>query len=372
MALTMIDWITALVPCFHEPIAGGRVLKLTPTGEIVWEVDTGMDVSGSYDANIRLKTHGLDIVPDDSGAGIFRGGSILEISGNPTKWLQGHNLWGDFSSPGPLIEFFMFRLCELLPSLHPTDLDRRRWQDFSFELRRIDLTRMFCLNNRSDVRSWLRVASETAYLKHRGRGSLTKNGTLYFGKHSRRWSLKFYCKGDELEAGKDHGLPTDIPERAGLLAFADRALRSEVVIRSMELKRRKLNWACAWDENTGSELLAGIAEGLNMSEQRSIPSDALENLSSRLRMAYETWLVGHDLREILSTRTFYRYRKELLPLGIDLASRQPHHETNVVPLIRVLEAIPVGPPDWAKGTSLLVGPSDLIDARRRFRERQAA
>lgn len=372
MALTMIDWITALIPCFHEPIAGGRVLKLTSEGEIVWEVDTGIDVSGSYDSSIRLKTYGLDIVQDDSGAGILRGGSILEISGNPTKWMQGHNLFGGFAAPGPLIEFFMFRLCELLPSLHPTDLDLRRWQDGNFELRRIDLTRMFHLNNRSDVRSWLRAASETAHLKHRGRGSLTKNGTLYFGKHSRRWSLKFYCKGDELEAGKDHGLPDDILKKDGLLAFADRALRSEVVMRSMELKRRNLNWACSWDENTGSKLLSGIAKGLNMSEQRSIPSDDLKNLPGRLRMAYEAWLAGLDMREILSRRTFYRYRSQLLPLGIDLASRQPNDKTNVVPLIRVLEAIPVGPPDWAKRTSLLVETSDLIDARRRFRARCAA
>lgn len=366
MITEMIDWITALVPCFHRPIAGGRVLKLTAEGQIIWEVDTGLDVPGSFDSSIRLKTHGLDVEREGRG----EMGVILEISGNPTKWLQGHNLFGGFGTPGPLIELFMFRLCEMLPLLLPTDLDLRRWQDGRFELRRIDLNRMFHLNNRADVRSWLRAASETAYLKHRGRGSLTKNGTLYFGKHSRRWSLKFYAKGDELEAGKDHGLPADIPERDRLLSWADRALRSEVVMRSMELKRRNLNWACGWDENTGSVLLSGIAKGLNMSEQRLVPSVDLENLPSRLRMAYAAWLAGEDLRQILSRPTFYRYRKQLLPLGIDIAILQPREESNVVPLVRILEAVPVGVPDWAIGTPLLVGPSDLIDARQRFRERR--
>lgn len=364
MTAIMIDWITALVPCFHpEPIAGGRVLKLTPAGEIVWEVNTGLDVVGSYDANIRLRTHGIG----EHGEGI-----ILEISGNPTKWLQGHNLWGGFVAPGPLIEFFMLRLCEVLPGLQPTDLDLRRWQEGRFELLRVDLTRMFHLDSRSSVRAWIRAADQSAYMKHRGRGTLTKNGTLYFGKHSRRWSMKFYAKGDELQAGKDHGLASDIPEHDKLMAFADRALRNELVLRSMELKRRGLRWCFHWGNNTGAELLTGIAKGLNMSDQRSVPNAALEDLPARLRMAYESWLSGLDLREILPARTFYRYRKQLLPLGIDLAICQPREKSNVVPLIRVLEAIPVGPPDWAKGTPLLVGLADLIEARRRFQELRRA
>ncbi|WP_223930817.1 phage/plasmid replication domain-containing protein, partial [Aeromonas caviae] len=36
--------------------------------------------------------------------------------------------------------------------------------------------------------------------------------TLYYGKHSRRWSLKFYSKGEELSA-KGHQLPLTIPIR---------------------------------------------------------------------------------------------------------------------------------------------------------------
>ena len=63
----------------------------------------------------------------------------------------------------------------------------------------------------------------------------------------------------------------------------------------------------------------------------------------------------------------------MLPHGIDIAIRQPHEDrSNVVPLIRVIEAVPVGPPEWAYGTPLLVGPSDLIEARRRFQERKRA
>ena len=35
----MIDWITAIVPCFHvTPLSGGRITKTTASGEIEWSL----------------------------------------------------------------------------------------------------------------------------------------------------------------------------------------------------------------------------------------------------------------------------------------------------------------------------------------------
>lgn len=365
MTATMIDWISARVPCYHpEPIIGGRVLKLTPEGEKLWEVATRLEVAGSHESNLLIRTYDIG----SEGEGV-----LLDISGNPTKWLQGHNLFGGFSAPGPLIEVLMHRLCQVLPNLQPTAHNYRQWADGRFELLRVDLTWMLQLDSRGSVRAWLRAAEQSAYLKQRGRGTLTKNGTLYFGKHSRRWALKFYSKGDELEAGKGHGLSDQLERCEDLLSYADRALRCELVMRGMELRRRGLRWAFDWSDTIGWQLLKGIVQGLNMSDQVTLPAATLENLPPRLRAFYEAWVNGVDLREILPKNTFYRYRRQLLSLGIDLAIRQHHEDrSNVVPLIRVLEAIPVGPPTWAHGTPLLVGPSDLIKARSRFQQRKRA
>lgn len=110
-----------------------------------------------------------------------------------------------------------------------------------------------------------------------------------------------------------------------------------------------------------------------MSDQLTLPTTALENLPPRLVAVYHLWQEGHDIRAMFPKPTFYRYRKGLLPLGVDLAVRQPHEDrSNVVPLIRVLEAVPMEPPAWAYGTSLLVGPADLIEARSRFQQRKSA
>ena len=361
----MIDWITARVPCFHPvPIYGGRVMKLSPDGVIEWEVSSRLPVVGSHESNLMIRTYGMD----GEGQGV-----ILEISGNPTKWLQGHNLFGRFLLPGQLLELLLYRLSEVFPGLQPTDLDLRRWQDGHFELLRVDLNRMYALGYPAAVRAWLRAAEYAAYMRHRGKGTLCKEGTLYFGQGSKRWVAKFYGKGDELEAGKGHGLPKTLDEEdaAWLGAWAGDKLRFEVMLRSTEIKERGLRWAFDWSDTTGAEILKGIAEGIQMSDQKALPTTALTDLPKRLIPIYHLWQQGHDIRAMYPKPTFYRYRSQLLPHGIDIAIRQPHEErSNVVPLIRVIEAVPCGPPAWAYGTPLLVGPTDLLEARRRFQERK--
>ena len=89
-----------------------------------------------------------------------------------------------------------------------------------------------------------------------------------------------------------------------------------------------------------------------MNSVSTLPASVLDAMKPSLRMAYQSWESGVDLRAILPTRTFYRYRAELLPHGIDIAALNPKETSNVVPLVRVLEAVPAPVPDWAQGTKL--------------------
>lgn len=105
-----------------------------------------------------------------------------------------------------------------------------------------------------------------------------------------------------------------------------------------------------------------------MSNLKALPTTAIQSLPTRLLAVYHLWQEGHDLRAMYPKNTFYRYRRQLLPYGVDIAVLQPNDDkfSNVVPLIRILEAVPVSPPEWAYGTPLLIGPADLVEARRRF------
>lgn len=365
----MFDWASFRAPCFHSDlIDGGRVMKITPEGEIEWQVTSRLPVVGSHGANLMVRTHGVDVVNG------CRVGVILEVSGNPSKWLQGHNLFGGFVSLGKLLEATMYRLCELLPSLQPNDIDRAMWQHrMAFEVTRVDVNTMIGLGSRARARAWVRAAEQTGYMRYRGKGTLMKNGTVYWGLGSRRSVAKVYVKGDELEAGKGHGLKDDLPLLADLQAWADDKIRFEVMLRSNELRKRGLNVVANWRDDTAAKILLSTAEGLVMSGQELLPDIDVSKLPRNLRMAFEAWQNGADLRGILSRPTFYRYRKQLLSMGVDIGVLVPKEKpSNVVPLRQVLGAYPATIPEWAYGTPLLVGPSDLDAMRRHFQERKRA
>ena len=352
--MSMIDWVTAIVPCRHlERVFGSRVMKIDPDGAVEWEVQQHLEVIGTHDAKLRIRTH--DVAGDGSGV-------RLHLTGNLAKWLQGHNLWGS-DDVITLVAGVMERLCRQFDYLHPTDFDRQWWQNGVFELTRLDITTSYSLNTCADVRSFLRSAERLAYLRHRGRGNLMQEGTLYFGQvvkkdgkigQSRRWSLKMYSKGDELKAG-GHKLPDGIEQRAELLQWAKGKLRVELTVRSMELKKHYLNLGINATPEKLQKLFTDKLGGLNMQENHTLSPDILEELPDRLKAIYALWKQGTDIRTMFNKRTRYRYRKEMLEYGIDIFVKQESNRpdmTNVVPLVRVLEAKPATIPEWAKGTSL--------------------
>jgi II/X family phage/plasmid replication protein len=51
--------------------------------------------------------------------------------------------------------------------------------------------------------------------------------------------------------------------------------------------------------------------------------------------------------------TFYRYRKVFLAYGIDIALVQESTKSNVIPLVRYLEATPADIPQWAYDKGLV-------------------
>jgi II/X family phage/plasmid replication protein len=334
MVTKMIDWITAIIPCNHDnKIFGGFVSSVNLDGEIEWRVEKKKQVRGTYESNLNIKS--LD-------------NTQILLDGNPAKWLQGHNMFGSDDIIG-LIQAVMHKLIPIL-NLCPSESDLIAWGRGMYELKRVDCTAMWELPRRADVRAWLRAAEMQSKSRH-GR-PITTGGTLYFGKNSRRWSVKFYAKGDEI-AAKGHKLPNEIEHRDNLIDWTDNKLRGELTLRSIQLKEKQLSVAAQWSESTPMEQLISYIGLLNMSEQFSITPVDLEGLPARLVAAYELWKQGADLRAMYPRATFYRYRSDFLKLGIDIAIRQPSKLENVIPLVRVLrpEAI-VQTPEWAVGTKL--------------------
>lgn len=328
----MIDWVTMTARCTHDPekLSSGRVFSMLPDGHIDWHVDKALTVEGSHSSNIQIKSI------DDG---------LIWISGNPAKFLQGHNIFGTDDLSYLVGRFFDALLKIDSLGLSPTADEYQNIQEGLYTLTRVDINQSWHLKDKASVLSWIRSAAQCAHLKRRGAGQFTSD-TLYFGKHSRRWAVKCYSKGHELTA-KGHKLAPNlqIPE---LLEWADKSLRIEMVIRSMALKELHLDTAKVWTKDTSKMLLCShVLSNLELSDNMPIPDDVLNSLPMRLKGFYALWLSGEDLRAQMTKATFYRYRTAFLPYGIDIGLVQESSKSNVVPLVRYLEAIPASIPDWA-------------------------
>ncbi len=329
----MIDWVTMKIKCDHDGIiSDGEVVSISKDGDsIEWSVVKPLSVVGSHDATIRIKSITQQ---------------TIEISGNPVKWLQGHNLFGTNDLKALVWAFFneLLKIPELklkpsLQQLHAIKIGR-------LTVSRVDINETWFLPSREEVLAWLDAAGQKMRLKHRGAGQF-QGDTLYFGKNSRRWSIKCYSKGDEINSKKSN-FP-DALRTPEMLAYADRSLRIELTLRSNQLREWSLHDVSHWCADTGKMLLLGLIKGLEMSDNMRLSDEKLKNLKPSVKMAYFAWLGGQDLKQELKRPTFYRYRSQLKELGIDIGIPKDlnQEDSKVIPLMRVLEAEPVGIPDWA-------------------------
>ncbi len=342
--VAMVDWITAKVPCaLPSYINGGTVISLRRDGSVEWSTDRRLQLVGSHDSSLSVRG----------------GGGELEISGNPSKWLQGHNVFGR-SHPIPLVYHVMRRVVALL-DLSPTPADRRAWTYGDYPLLRVDVNRMYDLGSNEDVVMFLNGAAMVAKGRYQ-KASAYDSDTVYIGQRSKRISSKFYNKWLEMLT-KGHGLPDTLaPERRQeLLDFARGKLRFEVTLRTRELTDRKLREASAWSSTTADRLLDERLEKTELNDALRLPEDVVQQLPSKLVPIYHAWRAGTNLKELYANNTFYRYRRQLLAYDIDIAEVRPREivaETQYL-MGRSLKSFLVGPgvsvPDWAKGTDLLVG-----------------
>jgi len=327
--------VTAELPCLHQPLNGAMVCKTDRDGVIEWQTNCFLSSVGSHDATIQYKSVGGD--------GQGRATALL-IHGNPSKFLQGHNIFGSDDLLALVFDVYQ-RICRL-EGLVPTPADIQAVLTGQYSLRRLDINYSFELPSRHDVLAWLRAAEYCSRTRH-GRPA-TKGGTLYWGKNSKRWSMKAYSKGEEIGVKKKgHQLPLSLPQKP-LLEWADNKLRIELVLRGKQLDEMGINQGFTLNQPKVTALFNGYLEKITMTKQIALSDKTLIRLPANLRSTYILWKEGHDLRSTLSRATYYRHRKELLLYSIDIAiCRENSGQSNVIPLVRVLEATPARVPAWA-------------------------
>lgn len=353
----MIDWITVFLPLdWDKPINDGKFVLVSRSGITEREVERRLSIRGAYDGSITARTF------------TRKGQKLLEISGNPIKFDQGHNLFGT-NDLIRLVAEIAIHICRE-NKVKPSDANLKDWWEGNWVISRVDIAEMLSLSSRAEVRAVLRFLRDGAVVEHRGRGNW-RDGTLYFGlakKGSRAspWMLKFYCKGDELglkeiPANADDfdskGAPREwggmldehIQNRELLCIYADNKLRIELTLRTKELKNLGLYEGKGWTLERPLELFREYLSRMQITKQLCEAVEEAETLSIGLRRTLTEWKRGGDLRATMNRQTLYRHRRQILDAtGIDIAT-EPQVEPPTIPIRKLLieDFQPEANPSWA-------------------------
>jgi len=329
----MIDWSTAIFPLIHEPIYSGEVISVDSDGTEEWRSPKKLAVRGSYEKTITVKSVG------GTGTGLA---THLFVSGNPSKFLQGHNVFGSDNLISLNFDVYKF-ICNHF-EFNPTPSNIADVSNGNYSIGRTDVNYSYVLPSQSDVMSWLRAA-ETKGSTRMGRAQ-NKKGSIYFGLTSEYYKLVFYSKLLEIQT-KRGGLPLELKEK-GIEKWVQNVLRSELRLLRKELKRLNIKTAKDFMEYGTTNLFREYMGRVEMPDQIQLNDETLLSLPTKLRSTYTLWVEGHDLRNMHSPATFYRHKKELKQYGINIDLKpESTRKTNVIPLIKILEAKPASIPQWA-------------------------
>lgn len=364
----MIDWLSFDVRgVLHRPISGGALVAFDATsGDVEWQATRRKSVAGSASSTVQIVSRGI---------GQDELASSLHFSGNPSKFLQGHNLYGSDDLPGLVYQcaaqamvgalharaaqsYEQVDSIEQAATLHalaraivarPRAYDTVRSVSESYRgsmvrpvamlrgqathdvdsphvrLQRVDVNYMADLGSEHDVAAWISHARKFATFANRG-STLMQPGTVYFGADkSRRARLKFYAKGPEfivnapraLRGLADEMQPLAYQQRALLADTAIGKLRCEVGLHRVALDELGLRYAASWTTRTARDTWLSLMEKFDMPS----PADTLDTsaLPKHVALAYHAWRGGDDLLVRYSRRQWYRLRGELRALvGIDI------------------------------------------------------
>lgn len=297
----MLDWFSGYVGYDASRMEVGRFFEVDSHGQVMRERPRWETAVGSFESGVQVtRAQATDhMLGPGRELGFLCASDVLKISGNPAKFLQGHNAAGpSVSQLGPVLQGLVRAFGE---GLRPLDADLPTLP--AVHRSRVDVTTACDLGEHRAVHEWLELAATKTRSRH-GR-AINSHGTVYWGKNSTRWAMKAYCKHCELQAHP----PADIELIPDLLEWTRTHLRIELTLRRPELKDRgTLSEAIIWEFFSKLEV-----------HQMATKTYAPETLRPMVRLALESWYNGGDLKSALPKPTFYKYRKEILvETGIDV------------------------------------------------------
>jgi phage/plasmid replication protein, gene II/X family len=305
----MLDWYQGKVGYSGRELSLNRLLEVTPDGEVRWEFEKPAKVRGSFESSIQIRRDSAspEMISASEKYNFLVNQVCMYVSGNPSKFLQGHNVFGPkVESLSPVLTA---TIRELPPEVRPHDADYPLAP--AVHRNRVDISTSVHLGGHSTVHEWLQTVARSSSSRHKGT-SMVSGNTVYWGKQSSRWSMKAYCKFCELDAHP----PADVKLKERLKEYCEGHLRLELTLRTLELKNRgTLDESLIWE----------YFQRINIGSME-LQMDKIKNvkLSRSVRLTLSEWLAGKEVKYGMPKRTFYDHRKRIIDAtGLDISLPVP-------------------------------------------------
>lgn len=298
----MIDWFTGITLYDASFLNPDVVYRVNSQGEIAWSRECFVEAIGSYDEKVTLQrvAYPEQLIPTRSGGLVSD--ELLRVSGNLTKYLQGHNAFG--MGVDALSHLVAATILNLPKTLCPVDADIDR--DFILSMSRVDIAKMINLESHEAVHRWIQQLALSA--RRRRATALMSGDTVYIGLGSRRWNIKAYCKACEVLR---HPPLHDVNLTKLIHDVTQGMLRLELTLRGLELADNP-----DLSEDTFWKYFDRLQIGVwDMARLKNVDQLPLSSIG-----VFWQWYSGDCGRSICkSIPTFYRHRRIILnALGVDI------------------------------------------------------
>jgi hypothetical protein len=343
-----VDWLTVRQGHRQAPLfADSYVARVDiEDGKLIWGNYVGKSEEGSFSSSLRIRSDGR----------------MVEVSGNPSRWNREENLFGVRSVDAAIAVFNSVLVGLGLPEFYEderTRLSARLLQGSDSLARdgctitRVDVTENYStggLRNSEHALHALRA------FRHQNRAPVDYGSSLYWGMGSNFTTRKYYLKGPEMRRHRKG--KSEYWDQVLAFVEAEGVLRFEVSCKSAFLRRSGLDRPGAWSD----EVMSAILKGYGLHERATAGASSMNDIrgalvsagigelrATRLEHGALAFLNGCNMRDGMSKSTFYRMRRDLLLVGIDIAA-----DLNISALRFAIETIQLKPtemPDWYRKAS---------------------
>lgn len=328
--MVFCDWLSIYQVHFAGVplVNSGHVFSVDQDGEIQWDVAQKLVHRGSHDTSIRIRSDGMRV----------------SLEGNIGRFNRADNLFG--YTVAECVQLANRLLAEFgLPPFTdaaPMPMTKKGGEDGGYQavgavITRVDLTCNWCTGSPGNVEQFIRYLQ--GFKSGRQEPRSYKTTGVAWGEGSKYWYAKVYDKAGEYfrQCGKK-ARAFDAP----LFNFMhDNGIaRHEIELKSRYLKQNNLWRIVQWGEGMEDRIYALFNDVIGGESH----VDQFLEIPGRAGELAVAWRDGADLKKRLSTATYYRYRKELLKYGIDIAV--PSNVTRLRQRVEVITLSPATIPDW--------------------------